>query len=107
MDGSTGAFEIVNPSTGEVVVAVTCERAAEAIVIGNPSTGKPIHARTLKRAVAAGVLPGWKVAGRWVIERDAVETVAAAGWESLGIKRGPVPKDKQNPAKGFLASRAE
>jgi len=92
----TGIFVLLNPDTGEEVQAVTCEQAAKSMVIGNPATGKPIHARTLKRAVAAGVLPGGQIAGRgWWIQRDAFLTLAEAGWESLGLKRGPVPKAKK------------
>lgn len=91
----TGIFVLLNPETGESVHAVSCERAAKSKVLKNPATGKPIHARTLKRAVAADVLPGGQIDGRWWIERDAFLLLAEAGWESLGIRKGPVPKAKK------------
>jgi len=79
-------FSFVSPSTGETVVTVTCQTAAEALSV-SPTT--------VKRALRRGLLPGGhNVLGRWFMERDAVELAAVAGWaETTGIKMG-YPKGK-------------
>jgi len=78
-------FTFVSPSTGETVMAVTVQAAAETLSVS------PI---TVKRAIKRGRLPGQQVLGRWVVERDAVELALVAGWtETTGIVMG-YPKGK-------------
>jgi len=78
-------FTFVSPSTGETVVAVTVQAAAETLSVS------PI---TVKRAIKRGRLPGQQVLGRWVVERDAVELALIAGWTATtGITMG-YPKGK-------------
>jgi len=73
-------FTFVSPSTGETVVAVTCQAAAEALSVS------PI---TVKRAIKRGRLPGEQVFGRWFAERDAVELASVVGWTATtGIVMG-------------------
>jgi len=73
-------FTFVSPSTGETVVAVTCQAAAEALSVS------PV---TVKRAIKRGRLPGEQVFGRWFAERDAVELASVAGWTATtGITMG-------------------
>jgi len=73
-------FSFVSPSTGDVVVAVTCQAAAETL---------SIHPDTVKRAIKRGRLPGQQVLGRWFVERDAVVLASVAGWaEATGIRMG-------------------
>jgi len=76
--GDIHAF--LSPSTGEIVVTVTCQDAARALSV-SPAT--------VKRAIKRGKLPGQQVLGRWFVERDAVELAWVAGWaEATGIKMG-------------------
>jgi len=73
-------FTFVSPSTGETVVAVTCQAAAETL---------SVSPNTVKRAIKRGRLPGQQVLGRWFVERDAVVLASVAGWaETTGIRMG-------------------
>ncbi len=73
-------FAFVSPSTGETVLTVTCQAAAETLSV-SPST--------VKRAIKRGRLPGQQVLGRWFVERDAVVLASVAGWaETTGIRMG-------------------
>jgi len=73
-------FTFVSPSTGETVVTVTCQAAAETL---------SVSPNTVKRAIKRGRLPGQQVLGRWFVERDAVVLASVAGWaETTGIRMG-------------------
>jgi len=77
---SGSIFTFVSPSTGEAVVTVTCQAAAEVLSV-SPAT--------IKRAVKRERLPGHQVFGRWFVERDAVVLASVAGWaETTGIRMG-------------------
>jgi len=62
---------------------MTCREAAEAL---------KIHPITLERLLAQGKLPGYKLANRWLVERDAFEAFQKTYVGKKGRPKGYSPK---------------